>query len=180
MDAKKLLAQILSEYSLPVLGVHGVAHWARVLENGRRLASLTGADLEIIELFALLHDSRRRNEAIDPGHGRRGAEFARRLRGSLIELDDARFELLAEACTRHTEGLTEGEVTLQTCWDADRLDLFRVAIRPAPARLCTHWAQDPKMLEWAIQRSLSGRIPSLVEEEWGLRFGAESRDQGVG
>lgn len=172
MDAKQLLTQVLSEYSLPVLGVHGVAHWARVLENGRRLAPLSGADLEIIELFALLHDSRRQNEAIDPGHGSRGAEFARQLRGSLIQLDDARFELLAEACARHTEGTTEGEVTVQTCWDADRLDLFRVSIRPVPTRLCTSWARDPEVLEWAIQRSLSSTIPSLVEEEWGLRVGA--------
>jgi uncharacterized protein len=176
LDARKLLARILSEYSLPILGVHGVAHWARVLENGRRLALLSGADPEVIELFALLHDSRRRNEAIDPGHGRRGAEFADRLRGSLIELDDVRFQLLTEACARHTEGLTEADVTLQTCWDADRLDLYRVAIRPVPARLCTPWARDPETLEWATARSLSGRIPSLVEEEWGLRFDLDGQD----
>jgi len=180
LEARKLLAQILSEYSLPIRGVHGIAHWARVTENGRRLAPLTGADQEIIELFALLHDSRRCNEAVDPGHGSRGAEFARRLRGSLIELDDRRFELLAEACAQHTEGLTEGDITLETCWDADRLDLFRVSIRPVPARLCTPSARDPAMLEWAVQRSVSSTMPALVEQEWGLGFGAESRADPAG
>jgi uncharacterized protein len=174
LDARRLLDRVLSEYALPIRGVHGVAHWARVLENGRRLASQSGADAEIVELFALLHDSRRRNESIDPGHGLRSAEFARMLRGSLVLLEEARFQVLLEACTRHTDGLTEGEVTVQTCWDADRLDLSRVGIRPVPARLCTPWARDPDLLEWAIRRSLSSTIPSLVEGEWGLRLTADS------
>ena len=176
MDARRILERVVREYSLPIRGVHGVAHWARVLENGRRLAAQNGADPEIVELFALLHDSRRRNESIDPGHGLRGAELARTLRGSLVELDDARFQLLVEACTRHTEGLTEGEVTVQTCWDADRLDLSRVGIRPLPDRLCTPWARDPETLDWAVLRSLSSTIPPLVESEWGVRFDPESGD----
>jgi hypothetical protein len=29
------------------------------------------------------------------------------------------------------------DVTIQTCWDADRLDLGRVGIRPDPARMGT-------------------------------------------
>jgi hypothetical protein len=34
------------------------------------------------------------------------AELARSLRGSLVHLDDRRFELLFEACQLHTDGLT--------------------------------------------------------------------------
>ena len=60
---------------------------------------------------------------MDDGHGQRGAELAAELRGTLFDLPDADFELLYEACARHTDGLTDADITIQTCWDADRLDL---------------------------------------------------------
>ena len=113
-----------------------------MLENGQRLASETGANVDVVTLFALFHDSRRVNEDRDLGHGHRGARYARKLRGKLIDLDDADFKLLFEACRLHTDGLTEGDVTLQTCWDADRLDLGRVGITPEPDQLCTDAARD--------------------------------------
>lgn len=46
-----------------------------------------------------------------------------------------------------------GDPTIATCWDADRLDLLRVGIRPDPARLVTEAARDPEVLEWAMARS---------------------------
>jgi uncharacterized protein len=49
-----------------------VVRWARVLENGQCLASATGANPEVVTLFALFHDSRRINEYHDEGHGLRG------------------------------------------------------------------------------------------------------------
>src|SRR3954466_1645131 len=75
-----ILQAVLEEYALPWDGDHGVAHWARVLENGLRLAGETGANVEVVRLFAILHDSRRVSEATDPDHGPRAAEFARTLR----------------------------------------------------------------------------------------------------
>jgi len=33
-DQRAILAAILSQYSLPKTGAHGVLHWARVMENG--------------------------------------------------------------------------------------------------------------------------------------------------
>jgi hypothetical protein len=41
MDLKPILQSILEVYLLPLNGHHGVAHWARVLENGLRLADET-------------------------------------------------------------------------------------------------------------------------------------------
>lgn len=35
--------------------------------------------------------------------------------GSLIHLDEARFELLFEACRLHTDGYTTGDPTLLAC-----------------------------------------------------------------
>jgi uncharacterized protein len=163
-----LLTAILSQYQLPVSGIHGIAHWARVLENGRRLSEATGARPLVVELFAVFHDSRRHNEGWDPGHGLRGAELARRLRAAHIDLQDSDFELLVEACARHTEGGTDGELTVRVCWDADRLDLERVGIRTDPRRLCTAAARDPGLLGWARRRAADRFLPRTVLEEWGI------------
>ena len=38
-----VLKTVLEDYALPLNGDHGVVHWARVLENGLRLAEDTGA-----------------------------------------------------------------------------------------------------------------------------------------
>ena len=75
-----ILHAVLEDYALPWGGYHGVAHWARVYENGLRLAEETGAIVEVVQLFAVLHDSRRVNEHTDPDHGPRAAEFAMSLR----------------------------------------------------------------------------------------------------
>ena len=131
MNFKPLVHRILEDYALPPHGTHGIGHWARVLENGLRLAEATGAKVEVVQLFAVFHDSRRINEGVDDGHGERGADLAAELR-HLFTLSDADFDLLYEACARHTDGLVEGDITIQTCWDSDRLDLGRVGMVPAP------------------------------------------------
>ena len=131
LNLKLLVHAILEDYALPWHGIHGVGHWARVLENGLRLAEATGAKIEVAQLFAVFHDSQRISESSDYGHGQRGAELAAGLRGDLFELSDADFDLLHFACAHHTDGLTEGDVTIQVCWDADRLDLGRVGMIPA-------------------------------------------------
>lgn len=164
MDTRPLMEKILGGYTLPVWGAHGVTHWARVLENGLRLASATGANADIVTLFALFHDARRRNETHDEGHGLRGAELARSLCGKLLGLEDPDFELLHTACRLHAAGLTDGDVTIQVCWDADRLDLGRVGITPSPPKLCTDAARA--LLEWAHVRAVSGYVPDIVTRTW--------------
>jgi uncharacterized protein len=168
MNLAVILQAVLDEYSLPWGGDHGVAHWARVLENGVRLAGETGADVDVVRLFAVLHDSRRVNEGHDPEHGPRAAEFARGLRGRLFDLGDHEFGLLHRACHGHTHERTHPDVTIQTCWDADRLDLGRVGITPHPSRLCTEVARRPETIAWADGRGSFLVIPELVWEEWGI------------
>lgn len=165
-DYPAILAAILNGYVLPVRGNHGVVHWARVLENGLRIAEATRADLEVVALFAIFHDSRRVNEDRDDGHGLRGGEFARSLRGDLVHLDDARFDLLFEACRLHTDGHTTGDQTLLACWDADRLDLGRVGITPDPRRLGTNAARN--LLAWAHVRAVEWYEPRNVLVSWGM------------
>jgi len=168
MITKQLLTAVKQEYVLPWDGVHGVSHWARVLENGLILAQQTGADARIIQLFALFHDSRRINENIDDGHGLRGAEFAASLRGLLFDLTDVEFDLLYTACAQHTAGWTDGDITVQTCWDADRLDLNRVGIAPDPAFLCTAAAKSEQVIRWANERSQNLIVPEFVNNDWNI------------
>ncbi len=168
IDLKPLVHAILGDYTLRWDGPHGVGHWARVLGNGLRLADATGAKVEVVQLFAVFHDSHRVGDGHDDGHGRRGAEFAAELRGDLFDLPDADFALLYEACVAHSDGLIEGDVTIQACWDSDRLDLGRVGMIPAPKLLCTPAAKAPEMLKWADGRATFEVVPEFVKEEWGL------------
>ena len=153
MISSDLLTVIRRDFALSLRGIHGEAHWARVCENGLHLAQRTGADVQIVELFAYLHDSKRQNDGWDRDHGRRAAEFARTLDGSMLELPPRKLEHLIYACTHHSDGMTEADVTVQTCWDADRLDLGRIGVEPNPRRLCTSAAQDPAVIDWAFRRS---------------------------
>ncbi len=164
----QILHAVLEDYALSWHGDHGVAHWARVLENGRLLAGETGANLEVVQLFAVLHDSRRINEVIDFDHGPRAAEFARTLRGGMFDLPDEAFHLLHRACAGHTHERTHPDVTIQTCWDADRLDLGRVGITPHPSRLCTEVAKRPEIIKWADSRATFRVVPEFVKNEWGI------------
>jgi uncharacterized protein len=170
LNLNPLIHQILEDYALPWHGTHGVGHWARVLENGLRLAETTGAKVEVVQLFAVFHDSRRINEVVDFKHGQRGAELAAELRGDLFDLSDADFELLYFACAHHTDGLIEADITVQTCWDADRLDLGRVGIMPEPKKLCTDAAKVTQMLKWADGRAAFEVVPEMVKEEWGIEL----------
>jgi uncharacterized protein len=117
---------------------HGPSHWRRVEDNGLALAEETpGADVLVVRLFAILHDCRRFEEGYDPEHGSRAAAEAERWRGRLFELDDAGLELLKLACTWHDKGRTSPHPTVGVCWDADRLDLTRVMIRPRAEYMST-------------------------------------------
>ena len=163
----QIMKAILYGYTLELDGPHGPVHWARVYENGMRMADITNADQEIVALFSLFHDSRRKDDGGDSGHGLRGAELAKELRGTLYDLDAMRFKLLYDACALHSDGKTTGDITMLTCWDADRLDIGRVGIKPVPERLCTDAAKG--MIEWAYQNSLDNYRPENILEMWGMK-----------
>lgn len=171
MDEAAIVRAVLADYALPRGGPHGVAHWARVLENGLMLAEETGADPAVVRLFALLHDSRRVAECADPEHGPRAAEFARSLRGRLFDLPDAAFDRLCRACAGHTRERTDPDVTVRTCYDADRLDLGRVGITPDPRHLCTPEARRPATIRRADARATFGVVPGLVRSAWKVHLG---------
>jgi len=123
--------------------------------NGLMLAKATGANTHVVELFAFFHDSCRINEYTDDGHGQRGALLATKLQGRFFEATEHEMLLLTQACSTHSDGLSKGDATVQTCWDADRLDLGRVGITPDPKYLCRFAAKDRSNLSAAHLRALS-------------------------
>jgi uncharacterized protein len=84
---QNLIQFLRQQFQIDWWGHHGISHWARVRANGLMLASQTGANRHVVELFAFFHDSRRINEHQDEGHGVSGARLARHLNGKLVGSD---------------------------------------------------------------------------------------------
>jgi len=51
----ELIQRVVFQFALSRQGIHGPMHWGRVMENGLRLADETGANKNIVSLFALLN-----------------------------------------------------------------------------------------------------------------------------
>ena len=113
-NTKNLLDRVLRRFQLNVSSPHGPAHWGSVKTNGFEIAEHTkGVNLEVVELFAFLHDSCRFNDHSDLSHGKRAVSFAESLRGEYFDLADDEFHLFSYACEHHTSGQTEGDTTIQ-------------------------------------------------------------------
>jgi uncharacterized protein len=108
-----------------------------VAQNGLAIARVLGANQYVVALFAYLHDACRAHDGHDPEHGERAAELAGNLRNICFHIDDEAFETLEIALINHDKGLTTDDVTIGTCWDADRLDLPRVGITPDATYMST-------------------------------------------
>jgi len=124
---------------------HGLDHWWRVWKNAEILVrkEIT-ADLEVVALFALFHDSMRVSDRDDPDHGVHGYELwerVRQLHGHDV-LAQRQREVFFEACAEHNQGLKSKDPTIAVCWDADRLDLPRLGIWPDVHVMSTPAARD--------------------------------------
>ena len=134
---------VTRQFRLDPQSINGHGHWLTVRRNGLYLAKIHGADLDVVRLFSVFHDSCRVNEYSDPQHGPRGAVLAKEFRqAGHFHLDDLQMDLLVTACNIHNGGHPQSEPTLATCLDADRLDLGRVGITPDPRLLSTATAKD--------------------------------------
>jgi uncharacterized protein len=126
--------------------LHGLDHWFRVWQNAQLLSGKgTNADLEVVGLYALFHDSMRVNDGLDSG---RGYNLWERINQ---RLDLGRFlsqrqnEQLFEACAEHSNGLRSMDPTIAVCWDADRLDLHRKGVWPDARFMSTQDSIDLTM-----------------------------------
>ncbi len=154
MISQELIQIIKETFQLNWKGVHGVSHWARVRVNGLLIAKQNGANQRVVELFSFLHDVKREADFNDPEHGERAAQFIDSLPDELLGINAVDKKLLKLACQDHSKGMVDGDITVKTCWDADRLDLGRGGIRPNTKKLCTEVAKQPEFFERAYQRAI--------------------------
>jgi uncharacterized protein len=155
-DMSKLVEAVHERSPLNQSYIHGDQHWRAVAEVGLRLLpDNRKADATVVLLFALFHDAMRENEHADPEHGIRGGELARELHGRLYRLPEKRLDLLITACIQHTDAPFSDEPTLGVCFDADRLNLWRVGKVPEPKYLSTDAALEDELQHWS--KNLHGR-----------------------
>ena len=133
---------------------HGLPHWQRVERNGIILSTEVqngvayireDINIKVIRMFAYLHDKCRLNNGADLEHGIRAANMLSSIKNTILQdLTDEDFSLLEKACRLHTTELRTGNLTIDTCFDADRLDLERVDIIPYHNKMATingrYWA----------------------------------------
>jgi len=104
-------------------------------------AATPGADVDVVEAFAVFHDSQRFHDGGDHNHGVRAAELVKTLRDKL-GLTEEQFAKLVRACRYHNGGRPTADPTVGACFDADRLDLTRVGTFPDPTFLTTAAAKE--------------------------------------
>lgn len=159
-DFPSLQSHILSQ-RLFISELHGLGHWQQVERNGLLLATETGADTTVVRLFALFHDSKRADDGIDKEHGARGAEFAKAcFEEQRLGITQEQFDKLYHACKFHTTEPRSGDATIDTCYDADRLDLGRVWIKLDPDKMATAFGAR------IAQKSLDEGVEPKDMREW--------------
>lgn len=98
-------------------------HVCHVVDLSKHLATLVGADLEVVTLAAWLHDISKPGIGGVNNHGKKGAERAR----EILEKEGVESEIIGRVCVvieKHV-GLTLEEpiqpLEAQVIWDADKL-----------------------------------------------------------
>ena len=136
-DYEKIRIYSASRWPEDMGETHGLEHWDRVAMFGRMLYQ-EGADMDVVLAFAYLHDSERRNNARDIKHGARASKLIDSIRHTkLRDLSDEQIYKLKRACELHTIAHKTGDITIDICFDADRMDLLRVGNMPDPKRMAT-------------------------------------------
>lgn len=128
--------EVYGKLKISIDSIHGYNHWKNVEKIGHYLADRNGADKTIISFFAFLHDIGREKELNEPRHGEKSVEIIKKF--FKLKLNAAQYEKLLIAISEHDKvDAKSNDITIQTCWDADRLDLPRVGIFPDSKLLYT-------------------------------------------
>lgn len=126
----EVMKQVMNEFHLKNSVIHGISHWSRVFYYGATLSKIHNIDLEIIAYFSIFHDSKRMLEDDEPEHGPSAAEFFKKL-DSIIFIKPENKEIIYEACRTHNLVDSTDIKEIGVCYDADRLDLWRVSLEPS-------------------------------------------------
>lgn len=150
---RELVDRLVACYACPALwgaDLHGPEHWKGVAITGARLLRNMPpgpqADALVVFLFSIFHDSCRVDHGCDPWHGWRAVRQAREMLDGKITAKQ--LEKLAYALEYHDHGKISADPTIGACWDADRLNLWRVDRTPDPRLLSTEAARTPEVIAW--------------------------------
>lgn len=125
----------MQHFRLGEKSYHGVMHWDNVFYWARMLyAGGLGIDMQVVEAFCAWHDVARIDEGFDPDHGPRAARLVTDASG----LTEEQMTQLRWAISEHSAGGTTDDVTVGTCWDADRCDLSRINVTPRESYMSTN------------------------------------------
>jgi uncharacterized protein len=145
----RLLNATLSRATHQNSMLHGEAHWRAVAWTYLELLpEVAGADPVVGVLFGLLHDSQRLDDGFDPQHGPRASRFAEELAAeNLLPLGQERKVKLIRVVHDHTGARPTADPTIGLCFDSDRLNLWRIGVRPEPSHLSTAIAKAAGVIE---------------------------------
>ncbi len=146
------LRSVVMEKMSSVRGTaHSFEHVERVYEIATFLARNENADLELVQLGAILHDVGR---AAGEPHNETGAELTREILKN-INYHPEKVEGIAKIVLRHRQSLGQGLETLEEkiVWDADKIDLIGVT----GILRAFHWAGSMKIpfedeVRWCRER----------------------------
>lgn len=123
MDVDQLRKIILDEQ--PIRDTYGFSHGQRVANNCNLLAT-PGANRVVMYLFAFLHDTFRNEGESKIEYGVQSSEKLKGMRKVLLKnISDNEFDLLQETFRAHSAKMRTGNPTIDTCLDANRLDVIR-------------------------------------------------------
>jgi uncharacterized protein len=143
-------------------------HVQAVARLAVRLAELTGADRDVVEAAAWLHDVAKAQSR--QNHGREGAEMARRILAA-TDFPAAKIGAVAEAIAKHV-GLYSNEpiapLEAAVVWDADKLSKVGATaiLHFTGYELCAHHER----LEERVQARTAELLASLVDAQWQERM----------
>lgn len=158
-----LMGQATSRSSI----LHGPGHWGRVEQHARAICGHMRIPLVVPVLFAMVHDSQRIDDGADVWHGERAARFVRGQRGRQFGfLSAEQLELLVEACAHHSNGQVSTNPIIAACWDADRLDLWRIGRRPNLDLLSTAFAKQPAAINFAEALACDQELRPQPQDEF--------------
>lgn len=161
---KKTLTKLFKEFELNFDSrVHGFTHWVKVIKNGEILSKNNGANLRIIIAFGFFHDIKREDDFEDFYHGNRAAELLLKYRKE-INLTDAEIQKLYKACAGHTSEKNTDDLDIGACWDADRLELYRLSIVPKEEFLNSEYSKRPETIKDACYRSVYEKNDSWSDD----------------
>jgi uncharacterized protein len=161
---KHVIYELLNNFQLDIqYGIHGFEHWARVVHNGLLIAEHNNASANVIITFGFFHDSCRQNDSYDPLHGERAASLLLDYKEQLNLTNDEINKVII-ACHGHTNETHIDNIDVSTCWDADRLELYRVGITPNPEFLNNEFSKNNDTIERACERSENEFIPTWADD----------------